>query len=152
MALYLREAVEEDMDLLYEWANDAEVRKNAFHTEQIPYDTHKKWFENLLKDTETLQYILVEEAKAKEIGQIRLSLNKDRAVIDYSVDKHMRKRGFGVKMVKLVEVKLQETAKNITFLIGQVKYENAASARVFEKCGYKAYPQENYIEYRKQIR
>lgn len=106
MALYLREAVEEDMDLLYEWANDAEVRKNAFHTEQIPYDTHKKWFENLLKDTETLQYILVEE----------------------------------------------ETAKNITFLIGQVKYENAASARVFEKCGYKAYPQENYIEYRKQIR
>ena len=30
---YLRLVKPEDIDLLFSWANDPEVRKNAFHTE-----------------------------------------------------------------------------------------------------------------------
>ena len=38
MDVYLREAQIQDRDLLFQWANDALVRQNAFHTEQIPYE------------------------------------------------------------------------------------------------------------------
>lgn len=157
MALYLRAAVEDDMDLLYQWANDSEVRKNAFHTEKIAYDTHKTWFANVLKDEDVLQYLLVKEDgegnhKTEEIGQIRLNIDGNKAVIGYSIAKDMRKKGFGEKMVQMVEEKLQETGKNIGVLIAQVKYENPASAKVFEKCGYTAARKEAYIEYTKQLK
>lgn len=154
MALYLREAVKEDMDLLYRWANDSEVRKNAFHTEQIPYDTHKVWFENLLKDRNVLQYIFIEkhQGMTKEIGQIRLSLDKDRAVIGYSIAEDMRGKGFGTRMVQMAEEKLREARKEITVFVAQVKYENEASAKVFEKCGFRASRKMEYIEYTKVIR
>lgn len=153
MALYLREAVKEDMDLLYHWANDTEVRKNAFHTEQIPYDTHKVWFEKVLKDRNVLQYIFIEEHHgiSKEIGQIRLSLDKDRAVIGYSIAKDMRGKGFATRMVQMAEEELREVRKEITVFVAQVKYENEASAKVFEKCGYKRCNKEKYIEYIKEI-
>ena len=41
--LYLRTADENDMDLLFQWANDPDVRKNSFHSEPISYETHKKY-------------------------------------------------------------------------------------------------------------
>lgn len=154
MALYLREAVKEDMDLLYRWANDSEVRKNAFHTEQIPLCTHKVWFENMLKDKNVLQYIFIEEHHGitKEIGQIRLSLDKDRAVIGYSIAKDMRGKGFATRMVQMAEEELREVRKEITVFVAKVKYENEASANVFEKCGYRASRKMEYIEYTKAIR
>lgn len=153
MALYLREAVREDMDLLYRWANDSEVRRNAFHTEYIPYDIHKAWFENVLKDRNILQYILVEEYDGviNEIGQIRLSLDKDRAVIGYSIAAEMRGKGFGSRMVQMAEEKLREARRETILLEAQVKYENKASAKVFEKCGYRACRKKEYIEYTKSI-
>lgn len=154
MALYLREAVKADIDLLYRWANDSEVRKNAFHTEQIPYDTHKVWFENVLKDRNVLQYIFIEkhQGMTKEIGQIRLSLDKDRAVIGYSIAEDMRGKGFGTRMVQMAEEKLREVRKEIAVFAAQVKYENKASAKVFEKCGYTSSRKMEYIEYTKAIR
>lgn len=160
VALYLREAVIEDMELLYQWANDLEVRKNAFHTKSIPFDTHKRWFENVLENVDILQYILVEtcveedhiQSKEKEIGQIRFSLEGERAVISYSIAKESRGQGYGVKMVSLAEEKLRETRMEISMCVALVKYENPVSAKVFEKCGYTVNKKQDYLEYTKKIR
>lgn len=159
MELYLRAAVKEDMELLYEWANDLEVRRNAFHTEQIAYETHKTWFENVLRDSNILQYILVSEnsegmnknlCAIEEIGQIRLSLDEEKALISYSIAKNMRGKGYGSQMVSMAEKKIKETNKDIKVFVAQVKYENIASAKVFQKCGYKEYRKPQYLEYRKE--
>ena len=58
MNLYLRNVTENDIDLLYEWANDSEVRRNAFHTEQIPYSTRKAWFAKVLEDNNDAVHIM----------------------------------------------------------------------------------------------
>ena len=50
MTLRLREVTGKDMDLLFRWANDPVTRKNAFHTEQIPYETHRAWFVKMLAE------------------------------------------------------------------------------------------------------
>ena len=156
MTLYLRSVVEEDRDILYQWANDPEVRNNAFHTEQINYDTHKLWFANVLKDKDVLQYILVsedgEKKEKKKMGQIRLNIYQDRAVIDYSIARDMRKKGLGVKIIQLMEQKLHETGSNISILVAEVKNENVASAKVFEKCGYVENRKKEYIEYTKYLK
>lgn len=44
----LRKVTKDDIMLLYNWANDNEVRKNAFNSNYIDINVHKKWFEDKL--------------------------------------------------------------------------------------------------------
>ena len=152
--LSLREVTAQDMDLLYKWANDPTVRQNAFHTEPIPYEDHKMWFARNLADRDVLMYILCSiSAREKEepLGQIRLAIEEGNALISYSVDASRRGQGLGAKMVLMAEEKLRESRRDVTHCIAQVKYENPASARVFEKCGYDEQDMEQYMEFNKRI-
>ena len=100
MRLSLREVTAKDMELLYKWANDPTVRQNAFHTEPIPYEDHKMWFAKNLADREVLMYILCSISageKEEPLGQIRLSIEEDKALIDYSVDASGVVRDWGQK-------------------------------------------------------
>lgn len=150
MKLKLRNVETTDMDLLFKWANDPTVRQNAFNTEPIPYENHRAWFARMLADKDTEQYILCNGEIP--LGQIRLNVEDDKAVIDYSIDKEWRGKGLGVRMVLMAEEELKNKKTDVIYSMAQVKYENTASARVFEKCGYDAEKYEKYIEFTKRIR
>lgn len=146
MELYLREVEKNDMDLLFEWVNDPEVRNNAFNSEMIPYENHVKWFEIMYQRKDVYMFIMCNEDNTP-IGQIRLNTEGENAIIDYSIDGDIRGMGFGANMLWLVIEKIQKEIPDIKRLIGQVKRENAASARAFEKCGFFMEEKEDYIEY-----
>lgn len=156
MRLTLREVTGKDIDLLFRWANDPITRQNAFHTEQIPYDTHRAWFVRMLADHDVLKYILCSSssntAKMEEIGQIRLSIEDGEALIDYSIDPEKRGQGFGTRMILMAEEKLRELRTDVIYCKGQVKFENIASSKAFEKCGYDMEEKEQYLEFIKRIR
>lgn len=146
MILRLRKASQEDMDLLFQWANDAAVRSNAFHTEQIPYENHVKWFEKMMADASVYQYILCDGELS--VGQIRLNIEGNAAVIDYSVAAAFRGKGYGSRMLRMIPMQIvQDRISNVTELVGQVKYGNNASARTFESCGYAKQELPEYIQY-----
>jgi len=69
---YLRKAECADVDLLFEWANDSEVRNNSFNTVDIKYEEHKRWFENCMLDKDVDIYICCLDDDS--VGQIRLNL------------------------------------------------------------------------------
>lgn len=155
MKLTLREVTGKDIDLLFRWANDPVTRQNAFHTEQIPYETHRAWFVKMLADRDVQKYILCSTSSTgdvQNIGQIRLSIEEGEALIDYSIDSEKRGQGFGSRMILMAEEKLRETRTDVNVCKGQVKLENIASARVFEKCGYDMDEKEQYFEFTKRIR
>lgn len=157
MKLMLREVTGKDIDLLFRWANDPVTRQNAFHTEQIPYETHRAWFIKMLADRDVIKYILCsvsakEREERQDIGQIRLSIEAGEALIDYSIDPKKRGQGFGTRMILMAEEKLRELRMDVIYCKGQVKLENAASARAFEKCGYDLEEKEQYLEFTKRIR
>ena len=155
MRLMLREVTGKDIDLLFRWANDPVTRQNAFHTEQIPYDTHRAWFVKMLADRDVLKYILCSisnTGEMQDIGQIRLSIEDGEALIDYSIDSEKRGQGFGTRMILMAEEKLRESRMDVAFCKGQVKLENIASAKAFEKCGYDMDEKEQYLEFTKRIR
>ena len=155
MKLTLREVTGKDMDLLFQWANDSVTRQNAFHTEQIPYETHRAWFVKMLADRDVLKYILCSTNNAGEvqnIGQIRLSIEDGEALIDYSIDPEKRGQGYGTRMILMAEEKLRELRMDVIYCKGQVKHANIASAKAFEKCGYDMDEKEQYLEFIKRIR
>ena len=44
---YLRKAQWEDMDMLFQWANDVVLRKNSFSMVPIAYEEHIAWFKKI---------------------------------------------------------------------------------------------------------
>lgn len=138
--LYLRKAEPADMDLLFKWANNAEVRRNAFHTDIISYEEHKRWFEAVEADDNQKQYILMLEDIP--IGQIRLSIHGELAELDSSIAENRRGNGYGEKIFKLLIEKVKIECPYIKRLVAKVKSENVASAKCLEKNGFlEAYKQ-----------
>lgn len=150
MSLRLRRAVCADRDLLFGWANDDTVRRNAFHTEKIPYETHVVWFGKVMADSSVYQYILCDDETP--VGQIRLNVEGSEAVVDYSVAADQRGKGYGCRMLQMVQAQMQtDQTMHVTKIVGQVKYGNYASARTFEKCTFLRKDLPGYIQYEKNI-
>ena len=131
---YLRLAVKEDMDLLFEWAKEPLVRKNSFSSETICYEEHKTWFERLLQNKNCRQYIYIYDGK--ETGQVRLTADGENVEIGYSICAEMRGQGHGRKLLELVCRQVQQDFPEVQKIIGKVKPENTASQKAFVKAGF----------------
>lgn len=140
MKIYLREANMQDVDLIYKWANDEDVRKNSFNSAEIPYDTHVKWYSKLLQDDSRVQLILEKEENGviEAIGQIRYQYDAEEQSVEigYSVDKNYRGQGYGKTLIKLGGERIKDYFPEVKKIIGKVKPENKASIQAFLKNGY----------------
>lgn len=86
--MILRVANENDIQLLFDWANDPKVRENSFSTDYIQYADHIKWFTAIMNDKHRKQYIA--EVNGQPVGQIRVAVDGEKAMIGYSVAKEFR--------------------------------------------------------------
>ncbi len=151
MNLNLKKARSEDVDLLFEWANDRGVRENSFNTAPIAYEEHVKWFGKILADESVHQYILYEDDIPA--GQVRLNIEGKNARISFSVAEKNRGRGLGSAMLMMLpELLVKDKITGVTKLVGEVKHENAASARAFEKCGYARHERERCLEFELEVK
>ena len=150
MSLQLRRAEHADRDLLFGWANDDAVRANAFHTEKIPYEKHVVWFEKVMADASVYQYILCDDGLP--VGQIRLNVEGDAALVDYSVAADRRGKGYGSEMLRMLLSQLStERIPRVTRIVGQVKHTNRASATAFENNAFFKREFPEYAQYEKNI-
>ena len=117
----------------FNWANDQAVRKNAIHTDPISWLNHKEWFVNRLNDPNSHLYVL--DAAGLSVGHIRFEVENNVARIDYSLDKLVRGRGWGARLVSLGSKLLQKTEP--VQLLAEVKADNHASRLVFLHLGFK---------------
>lgn len=145
MEEYLRFANENDLLMLYEWANDQQVRQNSFSANKITLDEHKKWFYDKLKSDKTDMYIYIYDNIA--VGQIRIDYENNIGTISYSIVDTYRGHGLADRMLELAEKKVKENKKEIDILRASVKFENKISQRKFENRGYS-----KYITYEKKMR
>lgn len=146
--IVFRIATIDDMDLLYEWTNDSAVRENSFNSEKILYETHKKWFLGVLEDEKTTIYIAT--MNGKDVGQVRVKIEDGYGKIGYSVDKNYRGFGIGYLMLKELYEYIHSNNMKIT-LLGEVKYENIASIKVFEKLLYEKIDNGTNYVFKKQF-
>jgi RimJ/RimL family protein N-acetyltransferase len=146
---YLRKVIYSDIDILYEWANDPETRINSFNQSLIPYDTHKKWFEEKLKSNSTLFFIY--HNGDENIGQVRFEIDNDKANINYSINPIYRGKGYGYRMLLLLEDKIKREYKTIKCLLAEVKNENIGSQKIFKKLNYEKTKSPEHIKYLKNI-
>ena len=143
---YLRTVSEADCRLLFDWANDPEVRKNSFSTEPIPYEIHVSWFQRKLEDSACMMFIYM--VGSEPAGQVRVELENGAGLISYSIAKEFRGKGYGKKMLLEIEEKL---VGQVEVLNAQVKTDNKASQFVFERLGYQCMESDEMLVYKKWL-
>lgn len=145
MNLYLRIAEERDCDLLFNWANDYDVRKNSFNSDYIFYKDHKKWFGEKINSENN--FIFIYCLDEMPIGQIRIDVKDKIGIIDYSIDKRFRGKGFGESIMEELIEKIKLSNIELEKLIGRVKLGNIPSQRIFKKLKFEEIRTNDYFEY-----
>ena len=132
----LRKAEPGDSRLLWEWANDPEVRERSFISDQISWDEHVIWFSRKLRDPNCVQFIVL-DARDNPVGQVRFDqLRDNEAEISVSIDKTKRGLGYGGLIIR----QATEEIFRITHYVAVhafIKPENDQSVRSFEKAKFK---------------
>jgi UDP-2,4-diacetamido-2,4,6-trideoxy-beta-L-altropyranose hydrolase len=150
--LRLRRARIDDMRLLWEWANDPDVRAASFSSATIPWETHVAWFtEKLGLDVKVTPekprpeekpgrkrslILIAENENATPLGQIRFDVRQDGEwEVDVSVDQSMRRRGMASQIIRLGVQTLVKESGNVR-VHAFVKAENVASVKAFERASF----------------
>lgn len=143
--IFLREAQSGDAELLFSWANDIDVRRNAFSQHEITWEEHVQWFKRKLNDKDC--HIYIAQTDSVPVGQIRLDIEGGKARIDYSVAAQRRGQGIGKEMLRQAEL---IPDLGVSGFLAQVKTGNDASAAAFAACGFhRTAEYDGYAEYEK---
>ena len=130
----VRRAVESDMQVCFEWANDASVREQSYNQKPISLHEHSDWFHQKLNDPDCFFYIM--EIDQKPGAQIRFQVNGIDAVLGYLLDRKMRNKGLGTSILSLgIEKFIQDLQRPVN-ITGYVKDSNIRSQHSFEKLAF----------------
>ena len=132
LACNLRPANLNDIELLFNWANDKSVRKNSINKDNILWDNHIKWFSSKVQSKKTVIYIL--DIFTKSVGQIRYDFNGDYWEIDYSIDTDYQGMGLGKYILSKTLLKFENKT-----IKGNVLSTNISSIKAFQSVGFKYY-------------
>jgi UDP-2,4-diacetamido-2,4,6-trideoxy-beta-L-altropyranose hydrolase len=132
--LRLRAAKESDCHLLWEWANDPQVREASFSSAPILWEAHQAWFAGKMKDP-NCNILIAEDDLGRQIGQFRVDwLSGQEGEIDVSVAAQFRGSGNGAVLIDSGVGRVFAERGAQTYAL--VKVENHASRRAFEQAGF----------------
>lgn len=140
--LTLRHITPSDRDLLWQWANDAQVRIASFSSEPIPWETHVAWFNEKISSPRT-QMFIAEDEHGTPVGQIRFDLCHDGDwKVDVSVAEPMRGRGLACELIGR-GIDLLRKNGGAGRVHAFIKPSNLASVKAFERSGFRRNGLEN---------
>ncbi|MCC6690032.1 MAG: GNAT family N-acetyltransferase [Bacteroidia bacterium] len=133
--IQFRYASQDDIHLLFRWANDELVRENSFNTDAINIKEHTLWFEAILNSKTDLIYIFTNE-NLDPIGNVRIYNSNDEIIIGIAIDQNFRGRSFGAIMLTLATKDYFKQKKNKQ-ISAYIKKTNLPSLNIFLKAGFK---------------
>lgn len=125
----MRAAMADDCRLYFDWANEPEVRLQAFSSEPIVWEAHQTWF--LGKIQSAAAHLFVMEHKGIPVGQIRFDLHNGYWWIDYSIARDFRGQSLSKTLLCRGLQKMRGLYGSAP-IRAEVKLTNLPSQRAFE--------------------
>jgi UDP-2,4-diacetamido-2,4,6-trideoxy-beta-L-altropyranose hydrolase len=133
--LRLRPATADDEALLLGWANDAEARRQAFHTKPITPRDHHAWFARRLAHPADCLIFVATSSAGTPVGPVRFERSNELWTISYSLDAAFRGLGLARPLLAAGIEALRARAPGAR-LEAWVKPDNVASLQVFRRLGF----------------
>jgi len=132
--VWLRRAEPEDRQMYFEWANDPAVRQNSLQSEEIDWGEHCRWFDRQLEADDRELFVAIRQERP--VGQIRWTRTESGEwSVAFSVAAEARGGGLGREIVRLGAARMR--AAGHQHFVATVKLDNPASARCFERLGWR---------------
>lgn len=136
--LTFRFATREDVDLYFNWTNEAEVRNNSYNSSPVEYPDHVSWFNKRIDAPDCSLYLFLNE-EGVPVGQVRIEKDPTgdgrRSVISISTDKQFRGMGHGTEMLQLASDDFLSVNPGYT-IVAYIFEVNKASVKSFKNAGY----------------
>jgi RimJ/RimL family protein N-acetyltransferase len=146
--LDLRRATMADSDLLLAWANDQETRAWSRQTAPISAENHERWMQLNVLQGYPAHIVMIADSDVGPVGVIRLDLRKDdvmTSTVSITVAPEHRGKKLGFAMLDLICKMVPDQT-----LLAEIRVNNRASRRIFEKCGFTEYARNiDYLRYRR---
>ncbi len=133
--LSLRTATLDDEQLLLDWSNDSQTRRNAFNPEPIAAPTHAAWLRARLAQPDTCVLLVAQAGNGVAVGTIRFerdtNSDADSWWLSYSLDAAFRRLGLAHVLVEQGVQMLARHTGNTGCVKALVKPDNPASLKTF---------------------
>lgn len=131
----LRPAADDDADLIWYWANEAQTRRMSFSGGPIPWTDHLRWWRSKINDPDFACWILL-ESPGNPAGYVRFDRRGNSAVVSVAVAAPYRGLGLGSAGLDLA---VAQAAKrwDLDSVAAHVKTDNEASIKAFRNAGFK---------------
>ncbi len=131
----IRKAIEEDTYNVYSLSNDPHVRAVSMNQDQIDWSNHSKWFYKVI-NSEHYLFLIIEDLQGNFVGQIRFSLENNKAIISISVKEEYRGKGLSLSILLQSIKELIQSVQNVTKIVAYIRHDNLASRLLFERAGF----------------
>lgn len=133
-AMRLRPALSSDAVLYFNWANEADVRRQSLNTEDITWSDHEKWFRERMESPDS-ELLVLETPEGLPIGQIRFDrVDESTYRLSYALDRLVRGRGIGKLLVQQGMMHMKSHGAHE--IKAEVKSDNIPSVRIFQALNF----------------
>jgi len=139
--IYIKNADDNDINDLFKWRNNPEIRKNFFDTAPVLREIHEKWFREKVNDIRSAIYMVY--YRENKIGSIRFE-NKENAIkTSVLLSPDYIGKGLGAEIIRIGTDRFIKEKSPTKPIIAEIKKENIQSIKAFQKAGFK----ESYVTY-----
>lgn len=130
----MRRVEQRDFETLFKWKNDEEVIRYSREGKGKTLEEFTIWFQEKISNENMHMFIL--ENENGQIGQINFQIVNGESVLNYSVDKEFRNKGFGKILVKYIEEFIYDNLEEVKKIVAYINTSNTSSIKIFESLGY----------------
>jgi RimJ/RimL family protein N-acetyltransferase len=132
--LRLRNVEVSDIGDLFKWRNHTVIKKNFFYTKSISWEEHKRWLDTKIKDPNAQIYIAF--CGGEKVGTVRFEDMDDTVKVSVMLNPDFLNKSLGSKIIGLAVKKFINEMKTSKPLIAEIKKDNIASIKAFQKAGF----------------
>lgn len=145
VGISMRRATSEDSPTIHAWRNDPGIRAVSRNSAEVTLAEHRRWFDATLRATD--RDLLIGERDGEAMGVVRFDVTGDTAEVSIYLAPGRAGQGEGQALLESAERWLKSSRPQIKGVDAEVLAPNAASHRLFERCGY----QPQSIRYHKRL-
>lgn len=132
---FLRNISKDDIHDVFNLSNEDYVRKFSINKNNITWEEHVDWFENIINSNNNIFYV-VTDFNNNFLGQLRYNIEDNLAVVSISLCKSITGKGLSKKFLDQSLNLIKDERKDLKSIMAYVSNKNIASKSLFEKVGF----------------
>ena len=133
---YFKNASKNNCNLVFNWSNDLEVRKNSINKNKISYKEHQSWFYSKINDKNSFIWIYFIK-KNQPAGLVRFERKSNKYFVSYLLDYNYRGKNISKTMLIAAIDKFIKIKPRLKKIFAKVIKDNLISLKVMKSAGFR---------------